>query len=163
MAEITALSVSRQEGSGREGETEYAGEQCWSNDLQSSRGDETYCTNVWVALGENSLSKQKRRGLGQMQVTGYMWDELSKTLFCLLFSPQINKKQGSQAESEHGGRDDRSLRKTRNGMVMYKTGMDGLRTYNIYNRWEVIKTSGLSEHKCTVKLASMSVLISAGL
>lgn len=91
-----------------------------------------------------------------MQVTGHMWDKLSKILFCLLFSPQIKKKQGSQAESEDGGRDDRSLRKTRNGMVMYKTGMNGLRTYNI---WEVTMTSGLSEHKCTVKLASMSMLI----
>lgn len=77
-----------------------------------------------MTLGENSLSKQKRRGLGQMQVTGYMWDELSKILFCLLFSPQIKQQQGSQAESEDGGRDDRSLRKTRNGMVMYKTGME---------------------------------------
>lgn len=94
-----------------------------------------------------------------MQVTGYMWDELSKILFCLLFSPQIKKQQGSQAESEDGGRDDRSLRKTRNGMVMYKTGMNGVRTYNIYNIWEVTMTSGLSEHKGTVKLASMSVLI----
>lgn len=63
-----------------------------------------------------------------MQVTGYMWDELSKILFCLLFSPQIKKQQGSQAESEDAGRDDRSLRKTRNGMVMYKTGMNGVRT-----------------------------------
>lgn len=45
-----------------------------------------------------------------MQVTGYMWDELSKILFCLLFSPQIKKQQGSQAESEDAGRDDRSLR-----------------------------------------------------
>ena len=38
-----------------------------------------------------------------MQVTGHMWDKLSKILFCLLFSPQIKKKQGSQAESEDGG------------------------------------------------------------
>lgn len=44
-------------------------------------------------------------------------------------------------------------------MVMYKTGMNGVRTYNIYNIWEVTMTSGLSEHKGTVKLASMSVLI----
>lgn len=35
-----------------------------------------------------------------MQVTGYMWDELRKILFCLLFSPQIKQQQGSQAESE---------------------------------------------------------------
>lgn len=92
-----------------------------------------------------------------MQVTRYMWDELIKILFCLLFSSQLNRKQGSQAESEDGGRGGGSLRKTRNGIVMQKNGTNGLWKYSIYI-WEVAMTTGLSEHKRTVKLASMSVL-----
>lgn len=79
----------------------------------------------------------------------YVWDELIKVLFCLLFFSQI----GSKVPRLKVKKCQRSEENRRNEINIQKNGMNGL--------WKHNMTTGVNEHKFRVKLVSISMFLQA--